>query len=44
MYPSHGDCDEFISIFLWEKELDRLEIENLKDRLNRGQGSSEKIY
>ncbi|KAH8666966.1 hypothetical protein BX600DRAFT_380917 [Xylariales sp. PMI_506] len=30
MYPSPGGCDEFISLYLWEKELDRQEIEDLK--------------
>jgi hypothetical protein len=34
-YPNPGGCDEFISIVLWEKELDRSDIENLKDRLTR---------
>jgi 8-oxo-dGTP pyrophosphatase MutT (NUDIX family) len=43
MYPSPGGCDEFISIFLWEKELDRLDIENLKDRLTGDRAAAEKI-
>lgn len=43
MYPSPGGCDEFISIFLWEKELDRLDIENLKDRLMGDRAAAEKI-
>jgi 8-oxo-dGTP pyrophosphatase MutT (NUDIX family) len=43
MYPSPGGCDEFISIFLWEKELDRLDIENLKDRLMGDRAAMEKI-
>ncbi len=33
MYPSPGGCDEFIHIFLWIKELDRPEIEQLKGKL-----------
>lgn len=33
MYPSPGGCDEFIRLYLWEKEMDRQEIEDLKGRL-----------
>ena len=33
MYPSPGGSDEFISIFLCIKELDRLEIQQLQDKL-----------
>lgn len=33
MYPSPGGCDEYITLFLWEKELDRQEIEDLRGRL-----------
>ena len=33
MYPSAGGCDEFIRLYLWEKEIDRQEIEDLKGRL-----------
>jgi len=33
MYPSPSGSDEFIAIFLWEKELDRQEIEELRDKL-----------
>ncbi|EKG17141.1 hypothetical protein MPH_05595 [Macrophomina phaseolina MS6] len=33
MYPSPANLDEFIPLFLWEKELDRLEIEDLKGKL-----------
>lgn len=40
MYPSPGGCDEFISIFLWEKELDRLEIEVLKGKLTGNRAGS----
>jgi 8-oxo-dGTP pyrophosphatase MutT (NUDIX family) len=43
MYPSPGGCDEFITIYLWEKELDRLDIENLKDRLTGDRAAMEKI-
>lgn len=43
MYPSPGGCDEFISIFLWEREMDRLQIENLKDRLTGERTKQEKI-
>jgi 8-oxo-dGTP pyrophosphatase MutT (NUDIX family) len=40
MYPSPGGSDEFVGIFLWEKVLHRMEIEDLKDKLSglRGQG------
>lgn len=33
MYPSPGGCDESIALFVWEKELDRMEIEELRGRL-----------
>lgn len=33
VYPSPGGSDEFIPIFLWEKEMDRQEIEDLKGKL-----------
>lgn len=33
MYPSPANLDEFIPLFLWEKELDRQEIEDLKGKL-----------
>ena len=33
MYPSPGGSDEFIALFLWEKRMERLEIEALKDKL-----------
>jgi len=40
MYPSPGGSDEFISILLWEKELDRQEIEDVRGKLmgKRAQG------
>jgi len=34
MYPSPANLDESISLLLWEKELDRKEIESLKGRLS----------
>ncbi|KAK0127393.1 hypothetical protein ONS96_006938 [Cadophora gregata f. sp. sojae] len=44
MYPSPGGCDEFIALFLWEKVLDRQEIESLKGRLSgKRTGESEMI-
>src|SRR5579871_4032345 len=33
MYPSPANLDEFISLLLWEKELDRKEIETLRGKL-----------
>ncbi|KAF7533725.1 hypothetical protein G7054_g6843 [Neopestalotiopsis clavispora] len=33
MYSSPGGSDEYIPIFLWEKELDRQEIEDLRGKL-----------
>lgn len=33
MYPSPGGCDEHISLFLWEKEMDRVHIEALKGKI-----------
>jgi ADP-sugar diphosphatase len=43
MYPSPGGCDEFIPIFLWEKELDRQEIEDLKGKLTGKRRKGEMI-
>lgn len=43
MYPSPGGCDEFIHIFLWIKELDRPEIEQLKGKLTGSRKSGESI-
>jgi ADP-sugar diphosphatase len=43
MYPSPGGCDEYIAIFLWEKEMDRLQIENLKGKLTGERTQQEKI-
>jgi ADP-sugar diphosphatase len=33
MYPSPGGCDEFISLFLWQRTMPLVEINSLKDRL-----------
>ncbi|QDS75915.1 hypothetical protein FKW77_002791 [Venturia effusa] len=43
MYPSPGGCDECIAIFLWEKEMDRLQIENLRGKLGGERTEQEKI-
>jgi ADP-sugar diphosphatase len=43
MYPSPGACDEFISIFLWEQEKERMEIEDLRDRLTGERAEQENI-
>jgi 8-oxo-dGTP pyrophosphatase MutT (NUDIX family) len=42
MYPSPGGSDEYIAIFLWEKIMDRQEIEDLKGKLagERWQGEN----
>lgn len=34
MYTTPGGPDEFVSLCLWEKVLDRQEIKDLKDKLN----------
>lgn len=33
MYLSPGGCDEYISLFLWEKEMDRVQIEALRAKI-----------
>jgi ADP-sugar diphosphatase len=33
MYPSPGGCDEFIALFLWERTMPRIEINELRDKL-----------
>ncbi|KAF4635807.1 hypothetical protein G7Y89_g2289 [Cudoniella acicularis] len=33
IYPSPGGSDEFITLFLWEMKLERLEIEALREKL-----------
>jgi ADP-sugar diphosphatase len=43
MYPSPGGCDEAIKIYLWEKEMDRQRIENLKGRLTGVRAEQENI-
>lgn len=43
MYPSPGGCDEAIKILLWEKEMDRQQIEYLKDRLTGDRAEQEHI-
>jgi len=43
MYPSPGGCDEAIKIYLWEKEMDRQRIENLKGRLTGVRAERENI-
>lgn len=43
MYPSPGGSDEYIAIFLWEKVLDRQEIEDLKGKLTGLRTQGEKI-
>jgi len=43
MYPSPGGSDEFIALFLWEKVLDRQEIEDLKGKLTGLRTQGEKI-
>jgi 8-oxo-dGTP pyrophosphatase MutT (NUDIX family) len=43
MYPSPGACDEFISLFLWEKEIERARIEELKGKLTGERAEQEKI-
>ena len=42
MYPSPGGCDESISIFLWEKEWPRLQLENLRNTLKGDPGDRAK--
>ena len=43
MYPSPGGSDEFIVIFLWEKALDRQEIEAKKEKHTGLRAQGEKI-
>jgi hypothetical protein len=42
-YPSPGGCDEYIALFLWEKELDRQKIEDLRGRLTGERTQDEMI-
>lgn len=43
MYPSPGGSDEFIALFLWEQEMERLEIESLKEKLTGDKKQGEMI-
>lgn len=43
MYTSPGGSDEYIALLLWEKELDRQEIEDLHGRLTEEEAQSEFI-
>ncbi|KZM22382.1 ADP-sugar diphosphatase [Ascochyta rabiei] len=43
MYPSPGGSDEFIPIYLWEKELDRQRIEELRGKLTGQRTQGEMI-
>jgi ADP-sugar diphosphatase len=43
MYPTPGGSDEFIKIFLWEKEMEPHEIEEMKDKLTGERAKGEKI-
>jgi ADP-sugar diphosphatase len=43
MYPSPGGLDESIKIFLWEKVMDRQEIESMKGKLKGKRSQSEMI-
>lgn len=43
IYPTPGGSDEFIPIFLWEKEMERHEIEEMKDKLTGERAKGEKI-
>jgi len=43
MYPSPGGSDEYIHIFLWEKELNRQEIMDLRGRLTGTRKQGEMI-
>ncbi|TVY20727.1 Nudix hydrolase 14-like protein [Lachnellula arida] len=43
MYPSPGGSDEFIALFLWEQEMERLEIESLREKLTGDKKQGEMI-
>jgi ADP-sugar diphosphatase len=34
MYPSVGGCDEYVKIYLWEREMDRMEIDALRTQFS----------
>lgn len=38
MYPSPGGSDEFIKIYLWLKEVDRVQIENIRGKFSAAGG------
>lgn len=43
MYPSPGNCDEFISIYLWERDMDRMQIDGLRGKLGGKRSEKQKI-
>ena len=43
MYPSPGGCDEYIALFLWERELDRQAINDLRGKLTGERTQGEMI-
>ncbi|KAL9112834.1 MAG: hypothetical protein Q9227_002911 [Pyrenula ochraceoflavens] len=43
VYPSSGGSDEFVPLLLWEKEMERKEIEQLKGKLTGLRDHGEKI-
>lgn len=43
MYLSPGGCDEYTALLLWEKELDRPEIEDLKSRMTGWRKNGETV-
>jgi ADP-sugar diphosphatase len=43
MYPSPGGSDEYIPLFLWEKLMSRMNIEDLKDKLTGERWQDEMI-
>lgn len=42
-YPSPGGCDEFIPIFLWQKRIKRIELEQFEGKLTGLRDEGEKI-
>lgn len=43
MYPTPGGSDEFIALFLWEQEMERLQIEDLREKLTGDKKQGEMI-
>jgi ADP-sugar diphosphatase len=43
MYPSPGGCDEYIPLFLWERFVERQEIDELRGKLTGLRAQGEKI-